>query len=70
MWESLCEAKRGGQPLDYQMVWRFPSTTIHVSLLDFSGISVFSRDPQAGIDRLISTAPARALVCRFRSCGS
>lgn len=46
------QAKRGGQPLDYEMIWRFPTTTIHVKFLDFSTTAVFSRDPEAGIDPL------------------
>ena len=44
------QAKRGGTPLDYGMIWRFPTTTVHAKFLDFSTTAAFSRDPQAGID--------------------
>lgn len=46
------QAKRGGVPLDYEMIWHFPTTTVHAKFLDFSTTAVFSRDPQAGIDPL------------------
>lgn len=53
------QAKRGGQPLDFEMIWRFPTTTIHVKFLDFSTTAVFSRDPQAGIDPLTAEREVR-----------
>src|SRR3546814_20131735 len=33
---DCAQAKSGGQPLDYQLTWRFPSTTVHAQFLDFS----------------------------------
>lgn len=63
--QVCAQAKTGGQPLDYQMIWRFPTTTIHVKFLDFSTTAVFSRDPQAGIDPLVNERDVRRNLRRF-----
>jgi len=50
---DCAQAKSGGQPLDYQLTWRFATTTLHAKFLDFSTTAVFSRDPEAEIDPLV-----------------
>ena len=50
---DCAQAKRGGRPLDYEVTWRFPSTTLHAKFLDFSTTAVFSRDPEAELDPLV-----------------
>src|SRR3546814_4784462 len=50
---DCAQAKSGGQPLDYQLTWRFPSTTVHAKFLDFSTTAVFSRDPEAELAPLV-----------------
>lgn len=50
---DCAQAKDGGQPLDYEVTWRFPSTTLHAKFLDFSTTAVFSRDPEAELDPLV-----------------
>jgi hypothetical protein len=62
---GCAEAKRGGQPLDYEMTWRFPTTTIHAKFLDFSTTAIFSRDPEAGRDPLINEREVRRNLRRF-----
>lgn len=63
---QICaQDQTGGQPLDYQLIWRFPTTTIHVKFLDFSTTAVFSRDPQAGFDPLIPERAVRRNLRRF-----
>ncbi len=57
--------KTGGQPLDYQLIWRFPSTTIHVKFLDFSTTAVFRLDPQADVDPLVNKRDIRRNITRF-----
>lgn len=51
--EVCTQAKSGGEPLDYQLTWRFATTTVHAKFLDFSTTAVFSRDPEAEIDPLV-----------------
>jgi len=51
--EVCTQAKSGGEPLDYQLTWRFATTTLHAKFLDFSTTAVFSRDPEAEIDPLV-----------------
>lgn len=63
--QVCAQDQTGGQPLDYQMIWRFPTTTIHVKFLDFSTTSVFSRDPQAGFDPLKPERAVRRNLRRF-----
>ncbi len=62
---ECAQAKSGGVPLDYQMIWRFPTTTIHAKFLDFSSTSVFSRDPEAGLDPLVIEGDVRRNIRRF-----
>jgi hypothetical protein len=62
---DCAQAKTGGEPLDYQLTWRFPATTIHAKFLDFSTTAVFSRDPQAEIDPLIIERKVRRNLWRF-----
>jgi len=62
---ECAQAKRGGVPLDYQLVWRFATTTIHAKFLDFSSTSVFSRDPEAGLDPLVIEGDVRRNLRRF-----
>ena len=62
---DCAQAKSGGQPLDYQMTWRFATTTVHASFLDFSTTAVFSRDPEAGHDPLINEREVRRNLRRF-----
>lgn len=59
------QAKSGGQPLDYQLTWRFPTTTVHAKFLDFSTTGVFSRDPEAEIDPLVIERKVRRNLRRF-----
>lgn len=62
---ECAQAKRGGQPLDYRLTWRFPSTTLHATFLDFSTTAVFSRDPTAPHDPLIIEGDVRRNLHRF-----
>lgn len=62
---DCAQAKTGGQPLDYQLTWRFPTTTVHAKFLDFSTTSVFSRDPEAELDPLIIERKVRRNIRRF-----
>ncbi|NIA68377.1 hypothetical protein HBA54_07210 [Pelagibius litoralis] len=59
------QAKRGGAPLDYEMIWRFATTTLHAKFLDFSTTAAFGRDPQAGIDPLTPEREVRRNLRRF-----
>ena len=59
------QAKTGGQPLDYQVTWRFPTTTVHAKFLDFSTTAVFSRDPEAELDPLVIERKVRRNIRRF-----
>ena len=59
------QAKSGGQPLDYQITWRFPTTTVHAKFLDFSTTAVFSRDPEAERDPLVIERKVRRNIRRF-----
>lgn len=63
--EECAQAKSGGQPLDYQLTWRFPTTTLHAKFLDFSTTAVFSRDPQAERDPLVIERKVRRNLRRF-----
>jgi len=63
--QDCAQAKTGGQPLDYQIVWRFRTTTLHAKFLDFSTTAVFSRDPQAEHDPLIIERKVRRNLRRF-----
>ncbi|MGD1877804.1 MAG: hypothetical protein ACFB13_09915 [Kiloniellaceae bacterium] len=63
--EDCAQAKSGGQPLDYQLTWRFSTTTIHAKFLDFSTTAVFSRDPEAEIDPLVIERKVRRNLRRF-----
>ena len=58
-------AKQGGQPLDYEVTWRFASTTLHAKFLDFSTTAVFSRDPEAELDPLVLERKVRRNLRRF-----
>ena len=62
---DCAQAKSGGQPLDYQLTWRFPSTTVHAKFLDFSTTAVFSRDPEAELDPLVIDRKVRRNLRRF-----
>lgn len=62
---DCAQAKRGGQPLDYQITWRFPTTTVHAKFLDFSTTAVFSRDPEAEHDPLVIERKVRRNIRRF-----
>jgi hypothetical protein len=62
---DCAQAKSGGQPLDYQITWRFPTTTVHAKFLDFSTTAVFSRDPEAEHDPLIIERKVRRNITRF-----
>ena len=62
---DCAQAKSGGQPLDYQLTWRFPSTTVHAKFLDFSTTAVFSRDPEAELDPLVIERKVRRNLRRF-----
>ncbi|HEY9539361.1 MAG TPA: hypothetical protein VIS03_17335 [Kiloniellaceae bacterium] len=62
---DCAQAKSGGQPLDYQLTWRFPSTTVHAKFLDFSTTAVFSRDPEAELDPLVIERKVRRNIRRF-----
>lgn len=46
--DATCrQAKDDGQPLLVEQVWRFPGTTVHATLLDFTTTGVFTQDPNA-----------------------
>ncbi|MPZ09840.1 MAG: hypothetical protein GEU89_06460 [Kiloniellaceae bacterium] len=62
---DCAQAKTGGQPLDYQITWRFPTTTVHAKFLDFSTTAVFSRDPEAELDPLVIERKVRRNLRRF-----
>lgn len=62
---DCAQAKTGGQPLDYELIWRFPSTTVHAKFLDFSTTAVFSRDPEAELDPLVIERKVRRNLRRF-----
>ena len=62
---DCARAKSGGRPLDYEVTWRFPSTTLHAKFLDFSTTAVFSRDPQAEHDPLVIEGKVRRNLRRF-----
>jgi hypothetical protein len=62
---DCAQAKIGGEPLDYQMTWRFPTTTLHAKFLDFSTTAVFSRDPEAELDPLVIERKVRRNIRRF-----
>jgi hypothetical protein len=62
---DCAQAKSGGQPLDYEVTWRFPTTTVHAKFLDFSTTSVFTRDPEAEIDPLVIERKVRRNIRRF-----
>jgi hypothetical protein len=62
---DCAQAKSGGQPLDYEVTWRFPSTTLHAKFLDFSTTAVFSRDPEAELDPLVIERKVRRNLRRF-----
>ncbi|GAB4357627.1 MAG: hypothetical protein Kow00114_09350 [Kiloniellaceae bacterium] len=62
---DCAQAKSGGQPLDYQLSWRFPTTTVHAKFLDFSTTAVFSRDPEAELDPLVIERKVRRNLRRF-----
>lgn len=62
---DCAQAKTGGQPLDYEVTWRFPATTLHAKFLDFSTTAVFSRDPEAGLDPLVIERKVRRNLRRF-----
>jgi hypothetical protein len=62
---DCAQAKTGGQPLDYQITWRFPTTTVHAKFLDFSTTAVFSRDPEAELDPLVIERKVRRNIRRF-----
>ncbi len=63
--EDCAQAKSGGRPLDYRITWRFPSTTLHATFLDFSTTAVFSRDPRAAHDPLVIERKVRRNLRRF-----
>lgn len=62
---DCAQAKSGGEPLDYRITWRFPSTTLHAKFLDFSTTAVFSRDPEAELDPLVIERKVRRNLRRF-----
>lgn len=62
---DCAQAKTGGQPLDYELTWRFPTTTVHAKFLDFSTTAVFSRDPEAELDPLVIERKVRRNLRRF-----
>ena len=62
---DCAQAKSGDQPLDYQITWRFPTTTVHAKFLDFSTTAVFSRDPEAEHDPLVIERKVRRNIRRF-----
>lgn len=62
---ECAQAKRGGTPLDYRLIWRFPTTTVHLKFLDFSTTAAFGRDPQAGHDPLRPEREVRRNLRRF-----
>lgn len=46
--DAVCrQAKDDGRPLLVEQVWRFPGTTVHATLLDFTTTGVFTQDPNA-----------------------
>jgi hypothetical protein len=63
--KDCAQAKSGGVPLDYQITWRFATTTVHAKFLDFSTTAVFSRDPEAGLDPLVIERKVRRNLRRF-----
>ena len=63
--EVCTQAKSGGEPLDYQLTWRFATTTLHAKFLDFSTTAVFSRDSEAEIDPLVIERKVRRNLRRF-----
>ena len=63
--ETCEQAKTGGTPLRYALTWRFPTTTLRASFLDFSSTAVFHRDPNAPIDPLRSFRDDRRNNFRF-----
>jgi hypothetical protein len=62
---DCAQDKSGGRPLAYRITWRFPSTTIHATFLDFSTTAVFSRDPEAELDPLVIERKVRRNLRRF-----
>ena len=63
--ETCQQRKTGGQPLRYALVWRFPTTTLHASFLDFSSTEVFTRNPNVDIDPLRTFRDDRRITRRF-----
>lgn len=50
---SACAVpKAGGGPLAVEMTWRFPTTAVHATLLDFYTTAMVFEDPNIGIDPL------------------
>lgn len=62
---DCAQAKSGGQPLDYEITWRFSTTTVHAKFLDFSTTAVFTRDPEAERDPLVIERKVRRNIRRF-----
>ena len=64
--ETLTAVPRtGGAPLRLSLVWRFPTTTIRASFLDFRTTSVLYESPNIDIDPLIPYLDRRRIVRRF-----
>lgn len=46
----LSPRKPGGEPLRYELIWRFATSTLHASFLDFSSTEMMERDPALPLD--------------------
>ena len=57
--ETCRQAKQGGDPQRYALIWRFPTTTVHASFLDFSSMEVLDRDPRPPSVPLAETVEER-----------
>lgn len=57
--ETCRQAKQGGEPQRHELIWRFPTTTVHASFLDFSSMEVLDRDPRPPSVPLAETVEER-----------
>ncbi|MEO1248199.1 MAG: hypothetical protein AAFW76_00020 [Pseudomonadota bacterium] len=53
------QSKQGGEPQRHELIWRFPTTTVHASFLDFSSMEVLDRDPRPPSVPLAETVEER-----------
>ncbi len=63
--ETCRQAKSGGEPLIFEMIWRGRDTTIHLNFMDFSTTDIFYRDPNRDADPLVPFRDVRRANRRF-----